>query len=111
MKTIEKTPRQITIATNKARKELLTTILTCCSNSWSIPTDEIKLQILKATMSDDEIKSEIDFVTEMTEETDESVILNTVLTRHFYINEICGNGMADEYNELTHDVMYEFLCA
>jgi hypothetical protein len=107
----EKTPRQITIENNRVMKELRTIILTCCSNAWAIPTDEIKLQILKSELSDIEIQNELDFVKEMTEEDDDKVVLNTILTRFFYINEICSNGMAEEYNELTHDAMCDFLFA
>ena len=104
-----KTERQIKIETNKVKKQLKDLRLSCCGIAWSIPTNDLKYQILKGELDDVEIEKEFNFVKEITEETDEDVILNCVLTRFFYINEIFNTGIVEEYEELTHDVVFEFL--
>ena len=112
--TIEKTKSQIYSQRSKMRKELRETIMTCCHNAWSIPTNDMKKQILISLgWSDTEIEFHyLQFleggITEEEINKTKNIELNTLLTSTWYMSKCEQDGYNEEYEDIVWDVLDEF---
>ena len=98
--------------TNEVKRELENMILTCCSNAWHIPTDQMKKDILisKGWHIDDIEEALLEAINEIpdaTPEKNKEVALNTLLTNEFYLNS-AEDLYIEDYEGLVYQVMYEF---
>jgi len=94
------------------KKELEDMFLTCCSNAWFIPTEQMKKDILisKGWHIDDieqALLEAIDHIPDATPEKNKEIALNDLLTNLFYLNSAEDLYMED-YEGLVWQVMYEF---
>jgi hypothetical protein len=112
--TLEKTKSQIYSQRTKMRKELRDTIITCCHNAWSIPTNDMKKQILNSMgWSDSEIEFHyLQFLEGgMTEEqinNMKKVELNTLLACSWYMSKCEQDDYLNECEDIVWDILDEF---
>jgi hypothetical protein len=112
--TLKKTKSQIYSQRSKMRKELRDTIMTCCHNAWSIPTNDMKKQILNS-MGWTEIEIEYHFLQfmegGMTQEDIakmKEVELNSLLACSFYMSKCEQDDYTNEYEDIVWDILDEF---
>lgn len=114
METIFKTPKKNYSDRTRVRKELRESILTCCHNAWTIPTKEMKNQILISLgWTDTEIEyNYLQFMKGGMSEKEitdmKNIELNTLLTCSWYLSKCEQDGYTEEYDDIVWDILDEF---
>lgn len=112
--TLEKTKSKTYSKRSKIRKELRDTIMTCCHNAWSLPTNEMKVEcLINLGWTNNEIENHyLQFiVTDITiNQINEikNVELNTLLASSWYMSKCEQDGYNDEYEDIVWEILDEF---